>query len=336
MADTISTNSTPTGRVLALCGGVGGAKLARGLNAILPQQGQLVLAVNTGDDFEHLGLTICPDLDSVLYGLSGKNDEVRGWGRANETWHCMEALKEIGGADWFALGDRDLAIHIERSHLLRSGMSLSQVTARFCQRLGVPAHMIPMTDDPVRTIVKTDEGDLAFQDYFVRRRTEPKVSAIEYAGVEAARPHPVLMDCLADDKLEAVVICPSNPQLSIDPILALPGVRQALQDVKAPVIVVSPLIGGRAVKGPAAKIMAELDMSVDSNGIAQNYLDLLDAMVIDTEDAAEAHNLPVPTLVTATLMRSREDSARLASETLAFAQSLRHDATKSKGVAASR
>ncbi len=336
MADTTFTHSPPTGRVLALCGGVGGAKLARGLNAILPNPGQLVLAVNTGDDFEHLGLTICPDLDSVLYGLAGKNDEERGWGRANETWHCMEALKEIGGADWFALGDRDLAIHIERSHLLRSGLTLGQVTARFCEQLGVPAQMIPMTNDPVRTIVKTEEGDLAFQDYFVRRRTEPKVTGIKYAGADVARPHPVLMDCLADDTLEAVIICPSNPQLSIDPILALPGVRQALRDVRAPVIVVSPLIGGRAVKGPAAKIMAELQISVDSSGIAQTYLDLLDALVIDSEDAADARHLPVPALVTPTLMRSLEDSARLASRTLAFAQSLRQDASTSSHVAAGR
>lgn len=329
-------NTPPTGRVLALCGGVGGAKLARGLNTILPAPGQLVLAVNTGDDFEHLGLTICPDLDSVLYGVSGKNDEIRGWGRADETWHCMESLKEIGGADWFALGDRDLAIHIERSHLLRSGMTLSQVTARFCAQLNVTAQMIPMTDDAVRTIVKTDEGDLAFQDYFVRRRCEPKVTGIEYAGADVARPNPVLMDCLADETLEAVIVCPSNPQLSIEPILALPGVRQALQDVNAPVIVVSPLIGGNAVKGPAAKIMAELDMSVDSNGIAQAYLDLVDGMVIDSVDAEDAHHLPVPALVTPTLMRSLEDSARLASETLAFAQSLRKELRTHKNVAVSR
>lgn len=330
MATDTSLDYTPSGRVLALCGGVGGAKLARGLNALVTTPGQLVVAVNTGDDFEHLGLTICPDLDSVLYGLSGKNDEQRGWGRANETWHCMEALKELGGADWFSLGDRDLAVHIERSHQLRSGTPLSQVTAAFCERLGIAAQVLPMTNDAVRTTVHTNEGDLAFQEYFVRRATQPKVHGVSYVGADTARPHEALMACLADPGLEAVVICPSNPQLSIDPILALPGVRQALRRLQAPVVVVSPLIGGQAVKGPAAKIMAELEMSVDSTGIAQVYLDFIDGLIIDTQDADDAHHLPVPALVTPTLMRGLQDSTRLAAETLAFASSLRQEGTLRK------
>ncbi|TFL08817.1 2-phospho-L-lactate transferase [Pusillimonas caeni] len=323
MTQDTSSLHTPAGRVLALCGGVGGARLARGLNALIPTPGQLTVAVNTGDDFEHLGLTICPDLDSVLYGLSGKNDEQRGWGRADETWHCLEALKELGAADWFALGDRDLAMHIERSHRLRAGETLSGITARFCERLGIAAHVLPMSDDPVRTTVHTDEGELAFQEYFVRRASRPKVQNISYRGADTARPNEALLQCLADRSLEAVVICPSNPQLSIDPILALPGMRQALRDVDAPVIVVSPLIGGRAVKGPAAKIMAELELSVDSAGIAQVYLDFLDGLVIDTQDADDADRVPVPALATPTLMRCQEDSTRLAAQTLAFAHALR-------------
>ncbi|WP_397474131.1 2-phospho-L-lactate transferase [Pusillimonas sp.] len=336
MATENSSKYTPSGRVLALCGGVGGAKLARGLNALISTPGQLAVAINTGDDFEHLGLTICPDLDSVLYGLAGKNDEQRGWGRANETWHCLETLKELGAEDWFALGDRDLAVHIERSHQLRNGKTLSEVTAGFCKQLGIAAQMLPMSDDAVRTTVQTDEGDLAFQEYFVRRATKPRVHGISYLGAEAAEPNKALMECLADESLEAVVICPSNPQLSIDPILALPGVRQALRDVNAPVVVVSPLIGGRAVKGPAAKIMAELDMSVDSNGIAQVYLDLLDGLVIDIQDAADSHHLSVPALPTPTLMRNLQDSIRLASETLAFAHTLRRDGAMRKSSADGR
>lgn len=312
----------PTGRVLALCGGVGGAKMARGLNALIPAPGQLAIAVNTGDDFEHLGLTICPDLDSVLYALAGKNDQQRGWGRADETWHCLESLKELGAADWFMLGDRDLAIHIERSHRLRAGETLSSITARFSQQLGIAAHILPMTDDPVRTMIHTDEGELAFQEYFVRRAGQPKVRSLSYSGAEAARPSDALLECLSDSALEAVIICPSNPQLSIDPILALPGVRQALRDIDAPVVVVSPLIGGRAVKGPAAKIMAELELAVDSTGIAQLYQDLADGLVVDTQDAGDAARVPIPTLVTPSLMNNAQDSIRLARETLAFARTL--------------
>lgn len=325
MATENHCNYSPSGRVLALCGGVGGAKLARGLNALITNPGQLAVVVNTGDDFEHLGLTICPDLDSVLYGLAGKNDEQRGWGRANETWHCLETLKELGAADWFALGDRDLALHIERSHQLRAGRSLSEVTARFCQHLGIAAQVLPMTNDPVKTIIHTDEGELAFQEYFVRQACKPAVRRVSYQGAEQARPNEALLACLADDSLEAIIICPSNPQLSIDPILSLPGVRETLRNVDAPIVVVSPLIGGHAVKGPAAKIMAELDMPVDSVGIVQAYLDLLDGLLIDTQDADDTHRVQVPALATPTLMRNVQDSIRLAAQTLAFAHSLSRD-----------
>lgn len=323
MTNESASNYVPSGRVLALCGGVGGAKLARGLNALIPTAGQLTIAVNTGDDFEHLGLNICPDLDSVVYALSGKNDTQRGWGRADETWHCLESLKELGAADWFMLGDRDLAIHIERSHRLRAGQTLTDITARFSQQLGIAAQILPMTDDRVSTMVHTDEGVLAFQEYFVRRQAQPTVQSLSYSGADTAQPNKALLDCLADSSLEAVVICPSNPQLSIDPILALPGVRQALRDTAAPVVVVSPLIGGQAVKGPAAKIMAELGLCVDSSGIAQVYLDFLDGLVIDTQDAGDADRIPVPSLATPSLMKDTQDSIRLAAQTLAFARTLR-------------
>lgn len=314
----------PSRRILALCGGVGGAKLARGLNALLTAPGQLTIAVNTGDDFEHLSLKVCPDLDSVLYALSGKNDVQRGWGRADESWHCLESLKELGAESWFALGDRDLATHIERSHLLRNGMSLSAITARFCERLWVTAQVLPMTNDLVQTVVHTDQGALAFQEYFVRQACAPVVQSVAYAGAGNARPHKDLLACLADEALEAIVICPSNPQLSIAPILALPGMRQALKDAAAPVVAVSPLIGGRAVKGPASKIMTELNLPTDSFGIAGVYHDLIDGLVIDTQDAPDADCLPVPALVTPTLMQGTDDALRLAEATLEFARSLRN------------
>lgn len=317
-----STTYTPTGLVLALCGGVGGAKLARGLNALIEQPGQLVIAVNTGDDFEHLGLRVCPDLDSVLYALAGKNDTQRGWGRADETWNCMRALEELGAPSWFALGDKDLAVHLERTAQLQKGHTLTAVTRQFCKQFGIAAQVIPMTDDRVRSIVRTDEGDLPFQDYFVRRASQPRVHSVAFSGVDKARPNDVLMNALSNSALEAIVICPSNPQLSIDPILSLPGVLQALKETTVPIVAVSPLIGGNAIKGPAAKIMQELDLPVDSEGIAQVYRPFLNGLVIDTHDVQDADRTGVPTCLTHTLMLDAADSLRLASETLAFADSL--------------
>lgn len=313
----------PKGRVLALCGGVGGAKLAAGLNALITQPGQLLIAVNTGDDFRHLGLQICPDLDSVLYALSGKNDTIRGWGRADETWHCMEALVELGAASWFALGDKDLAVHIERTRRLQEGQSLSSVTAQFCRQFGVTAHVVPMTDDSVQSLIHTDEGTLPFQDYFVRRATKPHVQGVSFLGADHARPNQALMTALADDSLEAIIICPSNPQLSIDPILSLSGVREALIAAQVPVIAVSPLIGGAAVKGPAAKIMSELGLASNSQAIAGVYQPFLKGLVIDHLDEGDVPQLPLPALVTSTLMKNAADALRLANETLSFASSLR-------------
>ena len=309
------------GHVLALCGGVGGAKLALGLDAVLGPRG-LTVAVNTGDDFVHLGLHVSPDLDTVLYTLAGLADPERGWGRRDETWNFMAALAAVGGEAWFSLGDRDLAVHVERTRRLGGGEALSAVTADLASRLGVGARIVPMTDDPVRTIVHTAAGALSFQDYFVRHRCEPRVTAIAFAGAAAARPAAALRAVLDDPALAAIVICPSNPYLSIDPILALPGLRAMLGRASAPVVAVSPLVGGRAVKGPTAKIMAELGLAATPQAIADHYGSLLDGLVIDEGDRAAAAGVSLPLLATRTLMRDADDKARLARELLEFAATL--------------
>src|SRR5690348_15582549 len=262
--------------IVALAGGVGGAKLALGLSEVLPPD-ELLIAVNTGDDFEHLGLRICPDLDTVMYTLAGINDPVQGWGIAGETWGFMQALEALGGETWFRLGDRDLATHIERTRRLHAGESLSQITEDFRQRFGIATRILPMSDDPVRTRVKTRDGWLDFQPYFVRQRCEPIISAIEFAGAGDARPQPELLAALADPALVAVIICPSNPFISIEPILALRGVRAALHDCAAPVVAVAPIIGGRAVKGPTAKMMRELGIETSAAAVAHRHDDLIDA-----------------------------------------------------------
>ncbi len=312
------------GRVLALCGGVGGAKLALGLYSTLAA-GQLTLLVNTGDDFEHLGLHVSPDLDTVLYTLAGLSDPVRGWGRADETWNFMSALDELGGEPWFSLGDRDLALHVERTRRLRAGEALSAVTAELARRLKVTAAIVPMTDDPVRTIVHTPEGPLPFQQYFVRHRCEPVIDRISFSGAGEARPNPALLAALTDPELAAIVICPSNPYLSIDPILAVPGIRQALRQAAVPVIAVSPIIGGQAVKGPTAKIMAELGIGNTSAAIAEHYRGLIDGLLIDAADgaeAAEAGCAGIRVELTQTLMQSLDDRRSLAAAVLAFAERL--------------
>jgi LPPG:FO 2-phospho-L-lactate transferase len=305
--------------IIALAGGVGGARLAHGLARVLPP-GELSVIVNTGDDFSHLGLHICPDPDTVMYTLSGLADPERGWGLQGETFAAMDALARLGGESWFALGDRDLATHIERTRRLNAGETLSSITADFCARLGIGAHIIPMSDDPIRTIVHTDEGALPFQDYFVRRRCVPQVSRLSFEGAAQAAPSPGLLTLMQSDEVRGIVICPSNPFLSIDPILAVPGLRAWLQARRVPCIAVSPLIGGKAVKGPVAKIMAELHLDATPRAIAAHYQGLIDGLVIDHADTAEAFG---PCLVTATLMRDIADRARLASESLSYIESLR-------------
>ena len=309
------------GPVLALCGGIGGAKLALGLYRHLAPDA-LSVAVNTGDDFEHLGLHISPDIDTVLYTLSGTDNPDTGWGRADETWTFMAALEALGGETWFRLGDGDLALHVERTRRLGTGESLSEVCAAFARRFGLDARILPMTGDPLRTVVHTPDGPLPFQHYFVRKRCEPRVTGVTFAGAEAARPNPEILRALADPALGAVVICPSNPYLSIDPILAVPGMRIALGACPAPVVAVSPLVGGRAVKGPTAKIMAELGVPVTNAAIAAHYEGLIDGLVLDRADRAEAAELGVPALVTETVMTSLEDRIALAAAALGFAAEL--------------
>lgn len=298
-------------RVLALSGGVGGAKLALGLARVLPAA-QLEIVVNTGDDFTHLGLAISPDIDSVVYALAGVADGERGWGRACETWQFMAALRGLGGEDWFALGDQDLAMHVERTQRLAAGQTLSEVTAALAGALGVGAAVRPMSDDPVRTMVHTDEGWLAFQHYFVRRRCEPRVTELAFDGAAAARPAPALLKLADADDLRAVVLCPSNPYLSVDPLLALPGVRAALAACPAPLVAVSPLVAGRAVKGPTAKLMAELGLEVSHRSIAQHYAGLLDVLVVDADEPGLVQPGGPRVVVAPTLMHDLDDRERLA------------------------
>jgi len=303
------------GGVVLLSGGVGGAKLALGLARVLPPDALTVIA-NTGDDFEHLGLAISPDLDTLLYTLGGVDNPETGWGRRDETWSFMAALAALGGATWFRLGDRDLATHIERTRRLRSGEALSAVAGDFARRLGISARILPMSDDPVRTRLRTDEGWLDFQDYFVRLGCRPAVRAIEYVGAASARPHPDFLSALRAASL--VVVAPSNPFLSIEPILALPGVRAAL--AAAPVIAVSPIIAGAAVKGPTAKIMRELGPEPSAASVAARYRDFLDLYVLDRADEAEAARCPMPCVAANTLMRSLADREALARTVLEAAR----------------
>jgi LPPG:FO 2-phospho-L-lactate transferase len=310
--------------IVALAGGVGGAKLAKGLADVLAPD-ELMVVVNTGDDFEHLGLRVSPDLDTVMYTLAGINDSARGWGIAGETWNFMQGLAALGGETWFQLGDRDLATHVERTHRLRAGESLSAVTERLCAQLGVRQRVVPMSDEPVRTLVHTTDGILAFQEYFVRRRAEPAVARLEFAGVDRARMAEAFLHGLESPSLSAVVICPSNPYLSIAPILALEGMRTALQRSRVPVIAVSPIVAGRALKGPAAKIMRELGKEPSSLEVARFYHGLIDALVVDQADrelGASISALGICSLVTNTIMKDPSDGVVLASRVIDFVRSL--------------
>lgn len=311
------------GKVLALSGGVGGAKLALGLSRVIDAQ-QLTIVVNIGDDFRHLGLAISPDIDTLMYTLAGLADPVQGWGRRDETWNFMAALDELGGENWFRLGDADLAMHVERTRRLAAGESLSAITDTLRRRLGIVPRIVPASDDALRTRLLTDEGWLDFQDYFVRRRCAPAVRAIDYGDAARAGPSPGLLQALGDADLRAVVVCPSNPFLSIDPVLAVPGIRAALAACAAPVVAVSPLIGGRAVKGPTAKMMAELGLVVSNGEIARHYKGLIDALVVDGTDAQTVADIEtdVQTIVAPTLMHSLEDRERLARAVLATADRL--------------
>jgi len=310
-------------KIVALAGGVGGAKLAHGLAQILPPE-DLTVIVNTGDDFEHLGMYISPDLDTVCYTLAGLANPETGWGRVNETWQTIANIKKLGGPDWFNLGDQDIATHLERTRRLKEGQSLSQITRDFCAAWGVHHTVLPMSDQPVRTIVETDEGDLPFQEYFVHRRCQPRVRGFRFAGVDSAEP--TAGTRAAIQSADAVILCPSNPWVSIDPILAVlsplqmypfgegPGVGSGVRAI----IAISPIIGGQTVKGPAAKMYAELGIQPSALAVANHYHDLLTGFVLDHVDAQLAEKIPVQTFVTDTLMKSLTDRTRLAQDVLNF------------------
>lgn len=307
--------------ILALSGGVGGAKLAAGLAAVMAPD-DLTLVVNTGDDFEHLGLTICPDIDSVTYALAGLNDTRRGWGVKDETWQAMSMLRALGEESWFNLGDRDMGMHLARSWRLRAGERLSEVTARLTGELGIAHKVVPMSDDPVRTQVLTDAGWTEFQRWFVGDQCVAPVSDVRFEGAPGAKPSLGLAEALARDDLAAIVICPSNPFLSVDPILAVDGVRDALAARRVPLIAVSPLVGGTSVKGPLGKMLAERGHGVSNAAIAHHYGDLLDHLLIDHADEADVSGLQARGLkvtVTNTMMRDAADRERLAQEVLALA-----------------
>ncbi len=307
---------------VALTGGVGGAKLALGLTHLLPAD-ELTFIVNTGDDFRHLGLHVSPDLDTLMYTLSGLSNEETGWGRRGESWNCLESYGALGGETWFNLGDRDLAVHLRRSELLQQGVPLHEVTRRLNSAVGVDVRILPMTDDAVATRVLCATGELAFQHYFVRERCEPVVSGIRFDGAETAQCAPGVMEALQDPTLAGVLICPSNPYLSVDPILAVPGLRQALVDCAAPVIAVSPVVGGEAIKGPTTKIMAELGLPLTALTVAEHYADFLDGFIIDLcDEGLLEQSLSMPMVAAQSVMRTLDDKVQLAQTALAFFERL--------------
>ena len=318
---------TFTGKVLALAGGVGGAKLVLGFTRLLPPE-QLTIVVNTGDDETFHGLHVSPDLDTMLYTLAGISNPETGWGIAGETFHALEMLTGYGADTWFNLGDRDLATHIRRTQLLRQGMTLSDVTAELCRRLGVDHTIVPMSDTSVRTFLQTDLGELPMQEYFVRNRSEPPVKTVSYQGANDARPSGEFERAL--DEAELVVLCPSNPLLSTGPILALAGVREALAaraDGRIRVAV-SPIIGGEAVRGPAAKIMTELNYEATCLGVARMYQDICDIFVIDEQDAELApaiSDLGMTPLVAQTIMYTESDKVALARLIIQLGGGFQHD-----------
>jgi LPPG:FO 2-phospho-L-lactate transferase len=300
-----------------MAGGVGGAKLADGLAAVLAPH-CLTVVVNTGDDFEHLGLYICPDLDTVTYTLAGLAHPRQGWGRADETWNFMETLEQLGGPTWFRLGDRDLALHVERTRLLQEGHPLSRVTDHLRRALGAPVPVLPMSDDRVRTLVLTESGPMPFQEYFVAQRWQPVVRGFRFEGAGAARPAPGVREAL--EAADLIVFCPSNPWVSLDPILAIPGLREMV--ASRPTLAVSPIVGGEALKGPAAKMFRELGQEPSAVAVARHFAGLVDGWVIDQIDAdlvPAIEALGARAWATGTVMRSPGHRARLAGELLNFA-----------------
>jgi LPPG:FO 2-phospho-L-lactate transferase len=317
--------------IVALAGGVGGAKMAHGL-ALAVEPAALTVIVNTGDDFDHFGLRICPDLDTVLYTLAGLANTTTGWGVVDDTNVALDMLRRYGEDTWFWLGDRDLATSLLRTSRLRAGEPLSTVTRALAQALGVGVTLLPMSDTPVATIIQTPDGELAFQDYFVRRRHQDVVSGVRFEGIARAEP---LADALAAlAQADAIIICPSNPLLSVEPILSVGGMRAVLAESSAPVVAVSPIVGGQALKGPADRILEAQGFEVSPLGVARWYGSLLDGLVLDETDAALAPAitaLGIRPFLTQTIMRETADRERLARETLAFAASIAREQAGNAG-----
>jgi LPPG:FO 2-phospho-L-lactate transferase len=309
------------GTWVVLSGGSGGVKLAVGLAQLLGER--LSIIVNTGDDFTHLGLYISPDLDTVLYALSGILNEETGWGRRAETWTFMRALGELGEPTWFKLGDGDLATHVDRTWRLRAGARLTQIGAHQATALGVRARILPMSDEPIRTVVETDTGALSFQEYFVRDGCRPVVRATRFDGAGAARPTREVIEALSAPDLAGIILGPSNPWLSVEPILAVPGMADLMRASGAPIVAVSPIIGGKAVKGPTAKIMAELGLEPDSRTIARHYAGLIHGFVIDSADQGLQAEVRLDVVVTNTMMRSLDDKVALAQQCMTLCRRLR-------------
>jgi LPPG:FO 2-phospho-L-lactate transferase len=302
--------------IVALAGGVGGAKLVDGFAQVL-QPDQLTIIVNTADDFLHLGLRISPDIDTICYTLAGIANPETGWGQINETWNVLQRIKAMGLPDWFQIGDKDLATHLARSMWLNEGRTLSQITQHFCGLWGVRVKILPMSDDFVQTLVSTNEGDFEFQEYFVHRNCEPVVSGFNFEGVESSHPAHGVLEAI--EKCDVVVICPSNPWVSIDPILSVPKIKLALSNHL--VIAVSPIIGNKAIKGPAAKMFSELGIQPSALAVAQHYSSLIHTLVIDNSDnnlALEINNLDIHPFLTNVLMRDRSDRGRLANEIIEY------------------
>jgi len=300
------------GNVTTLAGGVGAAKLLAGLVETVDPSNVTIIA-NTGDDIDLHGLRICPDIDTVVYTLAGVVDPERGWGIRDDSFECLKWLDRYGAPAWFNLGDRDLATHIRRTSRLAERASLSQVTEEMTRALGVKARVFPMTDSYAPTMIRTEEGRMHLQEYFVRRRCEPSIRAIEYQDIERARPAPGVLESIAGTDL--IIVCPSNPFISIGPILAVPGVREALVQTNASIAAVSPIVGGRAIKGPAAAMLRDLGFEVSAAGVARMYRDFVRVFVLDQTDAALAplvEDMGMRALVTNTIMESQADKRALA------------------------
>lgn len=308
-------------KIVALAGGVGGAKLADGLAQNLAAE-DLTVIVNVGDDFTHMGLYICPDLDTVCYTLSGLANPDTGWGRSGESWTVYDHVVKLGGPDWFHLGDKDIATHLERTQLLKEGKLLSEIAAAFCDKWGVPVNVLPVSNDPIPTMVSTkDKGELGFQDYFVRNRCEPVVTGFRFAGIEKATLTPGIVDAIR--AADGIIICPSNPYVSIAPVLSVPGMMDEVKKKK--VAAVSPIVGGKAIKGPAAKMFQEMGIDASSVAVARQYQDFLTGFILDTVDAESAGEIQrsgIIPLVTNTVMQTIQDRKRLASEVLSFCEGI--------------